>query len=89
MKTKLPPKVAKACYIRDGWKCRHCKNRNDLHPHHVTYRSQQGAHELNNLLTLCWKCHQAEHDGFLLITVVEVLLFDLKVTFKKLRGWKP
>lgn len=87
--TKLPPKVAKACFIRDEWKCRSCRNRNDLHPHHVTYRSQQGKHELNNLLTLCWKCHEAKHRGDLQIMVIETLAFDLRVRFIRIGGWKP
>ena len=89
MKDKLPARLKKACFIRDDHKCRYCGNRNALHHHHVIYRSQQGEHALNNLLTLCWNCHRSVHDGFLKITVIEVLLFDLKVTFKRLRGWKP
>jgi len=92
LKDKLPPELKKACFERDGWACRHCHNRNGLHPHHLTYRSQGGQHTLDNLLTLCWKCHRAEHDGFLKITVVEVCSkFEgsYTVTFEKLRGWQP
>jgi 5-methylcytosine-specific restriction endonuclease McrA len=52
-----------ACYRRDGFKCRHCGNRNGLHPHHVEWKGKGGKDELGNLLTLCWKCHGAVHDG--------------------------
>lgn len=85
----LPKRLQQECFDRDGWKCRYCGNRNGLHPHHVIYRSHGGSDNMNNLLTLCWKCHRAIHDGFLGLTVLEVLLFDLRIRFKRMRGWKP
>lgn len=44
---------------------------------------------MNNLLTLCRKCHDDEHDGRLKIEVVKILLADLVVRFWKQEGWKP
>lgn len=85
----LAPKLATAVYKRDGWKCRYCQNRNGLHPHHVIYKSQQGPDTLNNLLTLCWQCHRAHHDGHLGIIVREVLANDLVVQFIRKGNWKP
>ncbi|PWT76401.1 MAG: hypothetical protein C5B59_06660 [Bacteroidetes bacterium] len=85
----LPAKVKKACFERDDWRCRSCRSRNDLHPHHLKYRSQGGKHVLNNLLTLCWKCHQAEHDGHLIIVILKVEEFDTVVAFTRIGGWRP
>jgi len=59
------------CFVRDGWKCRNCGSRNDLHQHHIEYRSHGGSDELDNLVTLCWKCHRAVHDGKLKVELWE------------------
>lgn len=85
----LPAKISRAIYTRDDWKCRHCNNRNGLHPHHVIYAGKGGPDTLDNLLTMCWKCHRAVHDGFLKIEVVQKLAADLIVKFWRQRGWKP
>lgn len=85
----LPATVRKATYLRDSWKCRHCGNRSTLDPHHVIHRSAGGEHALNNLLTLCRKCHDDEHDGRLEIRVIKLLENDLVVEFWCRKGWKP
>jgi 5-methylcytosine-specific restriction endonuclease McrA len=85
----LPPELSRACFRRDGWRCRHCGDSSGLHPHHVVYKSHGGKDELNNLLTLCWKCHRGHHDGKLDITVVKLLPSDLVVKFIRKDGWKP
>lgn len=85
----LDSELAKELYIRDRWQCRHCKNRNGLHPHHVEYASQQGEDALNNLLTLCHTCHRGHHDGKLKIVVIEILENDLVVQFHRMKGWRP
>ena len=78
-----------SCFIRDGWKCRHCNDRMGIHPHHVIYKSQQGPDDLTNLLTLCWQCHHAAHEKKLLIEVVKLLENDLEVKFIRVKGWQP
>lgn len=87
----LPTKVSRACFKRDGWKCRHCKDRNGIHPHHIIEqcKGDKSTDELNNLLTLCAGCHRAFHDGFLRIHVLSVMVDDVLVRFERLRGWKP
>lgn len=85
----LPRKISDAVYERDGWKCRSCNNRNGLHPHHVTYAGKSGADTLDNLLTLCWKCHRGVHDGFLRVEVVVRTQDNLVVKFWRQKGWKP
>lgn len=85
----LPKHISDSVYDRDDWKCRCCNNRNGLHPHHVVYASHGGPDTLDNLVTLCWRCHRAAHDGFLRIEVVEKKLTDLVVKFWRQKGWKP
>lgn len=50
-------------YIRDDWRCRHCRSRENLHAHHLQYRSHGGEDKLYNLITLCYRCHREHHDG--------------------------
>jgi 5-methylcytosine-specific restriction endonuclease McrA len=65
MTLRLPHSEYRAlCYAvldRDGGKCRSCFSRNNLHVHHITFRSQQGADEADNLITLCSSCHDGVH----------------------------
>jgi hypothetical protein len=85
----LDPAISQACYKRDGWKCRHCNDRNALHPHHFVYKSHGGTDTLDNLLTLCAQCHRAHHDGFLKIILVIKTPDNLVVRFMRLKGWQP
>ena len=46
---------------RDGWRCQFCGSMTNLEVHHQQYRSQSGADDENNLITLCWGCHTSVH----------------------------
>lgn len=46
---------------RDGFKCKKCGRRDTLHVHHVEFRSQGGADSMDNLVTLCFQCHEKVH----------------------------
>ena len=46
---------------RDGWRCQNCGSSSDLHVHHLAKRSKLGDDALDNLITLCAKCHQTVH----------------------------
>src|SRR5580698_11124645 len=70
-KAKLQDSLRQAVFQRDEWKCRRCGSRSNLHPHHLTFRSHGGTHTMENLLTLCWKCHQLIHDGKLTVEVTD------------------
>ncbi len=49
---------------RDNYTCQCCgKNHVRLEVHHIIFRSLGGSDELDNLITLCEKCHSAIHDG--------------------------
>jgi rubredoxin len=90
-----------AAFTRDKWKCRHCGIRNDLHPHHVQFRSHRGPDIRQNLLTLCCQCHDAVHacnlrlifsDGDLREVATGSQFFDVEkcgLVFERMKGWKP
>ena len=68
---KIPEKIRKAVLKRDSfdgcpcciWCGQPSPEGRGLHLHHVIRRSQGGKHEVNNLVTLCFRCHMALHDG--------------------------
>jgi 5-methylcytosine-specific restriction endonuclease McrA len=47
-------------FERDG-RCRYCGTRNNLHAHHIEYRSQGGSDDLHNLIALCFEHHDLVH----------------------------
>ena len=55
---------------RDNYTCQCCgKKHVRLEVHHIIFRSQGGSDELDNLLTLCEKCHKALHDGKIVLNL--------------------
>jgi 5-methylcytosine-specific restriction endonuclease McrA len=67
LKTRLPSEeysvLTQLVFTRDGWKCRNCGYRQDLHAHHIKFRSNQGADTMSNLCTLCSRCHDEIHNN--------------------------
>jgi len=82
-------KLLTRVYDRDGWKCRHCNFRGNLHAHHVVYRSLGGEDALNNLITLCNSCHSGHHNGHLDILLLTTTDTDVLVRFFRKGNWKP
>jgi hypothetical protein len=72
----------KAVDARDHRTCRCCGKRtnpDDIglirgHRHHIVYRSAGGQDTPENVVTLCWECHNDEHKGRLQVVVIEVAL---------------
>lgn len=55
---------------RDEYNCRHCKGRTKakrLEVHHIEFKSENGSDEPENLITLCQACHDAVHQGDVLL----------------------
>ena len=46
---------------RDNWRCQICGSMQNLHVHHLQYRSHSGSDVEQNLITLCAGCHGREH----------------------------
>ena len=55
----LKEKVSK----RDKNICQLCYKYTKASPHHVIFRSQGGSDVIENLITLCHKCHTELHSG--------------------------
>lgn len=55
------PEIRTQVLTRDGYQCRLCGERSNLHIHHIKYRSELGSHEPNNLITLCSSDHALVH----------------------------
>ena len=66
-----PPWLRAKVLARDGHACKNCGSRRALHAHHVVWRSQGGPTVLDNLQTLCNRCHGLVHDGFLEVEVAQ------------------
>lgn len=55
-------------FRKDAWACQSCgrkggkKGNAELHAHHVVPKSKGGGHELDNLTTVCDRCHANIHD---------------------------
>jgi 5-methylcytosine-specific restriction endonuclease McrA len=75
---------------RDGWKCRSCGLRQNLHVHHIQYRSHSGPDESWNLITLCNQCHEAVHRGDLTFGWDDPSpIADGYIRVIRMNGWKP
>ena len=56
---RLDENIRKAVILRDGCKCMECgKSKCSLEVHHIKPRRLNGSNTLDNLITLCEKCHQ-------------------------------
>lgn len=83
----MDKRISTAVYKRDGWQCRNCKSRNGLDPHHVTFQSQGGLDSLDNLLTLCRKCHDGIHRGDIVVELIGRTRDNIFVRFWKRELW--
>ena len=55
---RLDENIRKAVILRDGCKCMECgKSNRKLEAHHIKPRRLNGSNTLQNLITLCEKCH--------------------------------
>ena len=46
---------------RDGRQCQLCSSKTELHVHHIRPLSRGGTNRYENLITLCRRCHNAQH----------------------------
>jgi len=56
-------RIMKRVPERDDWRCQKCGLPENLQIRHKTKRSQQSNDSLENLVTLCARCHMGER-GF-------------------------
>lgn len=54
--------LRREAYRRDAWTCQRCGASGvKLYAHHKRHLSQGGANRLENLETVCRRCHEREH----------------------------
>jgi hypothetical protein len=91
MSEDVPERTRNECYERDGYRCRMCGITNGIyHLHHIAYRSEGGPHTHNNLITLCFRCHDRVHTdkGFYQPLLKELISIDRPVTGYQLMRWR-
>ena len=66
----IPHEIKLFVYERDRWACRSCNGVTDITPHHIIFRSEKRLHHVDNLVTVCFDCHRAIHEGTLKIRVI-------------------
>lgn len=59
----VPQSVVDLVQLRDGGRCRFCGTPNDVHLHHIEYRSEGGPHTDWNLMSLCLQHHALVHSN--------------------------
>jgi 5-methylcytosine-specific restriction endonuclease McrA len=92
-----PKEYKKLCtevFERDGWKCKSCKRRSNLHAHHIKFRSHGGDDASYNLVTLCSMCHDALHERYLLLRdkltgSTKNISANTGVIVEYINGWIP
>ena len=68
----IPAAVRDLVLQRDNHQCQLCGTggENRLQLHHVQYRSLGGTHTTENLVTLCFRCHEDVHQGRIDVVVI-------------------
>lgn len=65
MSANIENKLRKEVYRRDGFRCAVCDSTDGLQIHHVKSRGRGGADHPMNMITLCWRCHNAAHGSMM------------------------
>jgi 5-methylcytosine-specific restriction endonuclease McrA len=64
-RVKLRPeeyhRLRERVFQRDGYQCVRCGSGGPLQAHHLQFRSQQGGDLYENLISLCFLCHDKLH----------------------------
>ena len=83
--TSISDIVYAYCAERDNCLCLICGKRGDA-LHHVTYKSQGGKNQTNNLATLCKSHHDKVHNGDLGKSIGLILKRKIKINDKLFRS---
>jgi 5-methylcytosine-specific restriction endonuclease McrA len=57
-------KARELAFIRDGWACTDCDADRTLECHHIEPLCLGGDNSIDNLQTLCRKCHRGKHKNW-------------------------
>lgn len=59
----IPEDIRSEVLERDNHQCTECTSTENLHLHHIIYASKGGEDIVENLITLCIRCHMEKHQG--------------------------
>lgn len=70
----IPPRLKRQILQRDGHRCqaKNCPNTQHLQIHHRVPIAQGGETQLDNLVTLCARCHRALHESEMALSQVNI-----------------
>ncbi|MEM7535220.1 MAG: RNA-guided endonuclease IscB [Chloroflexota bacterium] len=84
---RLNENLRMATLMRDGYECQHCHQKNvRLEAHHIVFRRNGGKDTLENLLTLCHRCHERVHDGKITLNITGVSGFKDQIAQRTMQG---
>ena len=84
---RLDENLRIATLMRDRYQCQHCKRKNtQLEAHHIIYTSQGGKDTLDNLITLCKRCHKKVHKNKILLDTSGVSGFLDQIAQRTMQG---
>lgn len=84
---RLDENLRIATLMRDSYQCKYCGQKNTrLEAHHIIYTSQGGKDTLDNLITLCAKCHDKVHKGQLTLDTSGVSGFLDQIAQRTMQG---
>lgn len=61
LKSESWQSVRRTALKRDGWVCQQCGTGKNLEVHHINYEHLGQEGELEDVITLCRKCHERVH----------------------------
>jgi hypothetical protein len=84
---KYPQKLLPRKLLRDDFCCQQCGVKNTrLEAHHIKLTSEGGKDTINNLITLCSKCHSKVHSGKIQLKAKGVSGFKDKIAQRTMQG---
>ena len=83
---RLDENLRIATLMRDGYQCTQCKKKGELDAHHILWKEHGGKDTIENLITLCKRCHRKVHKGKLKLDVKGVSGFKDRIAQRTMQG---
>ena len=84
---RLDENLRIATLMRDGCECTQCKKKNTrLDAHHIVWKEHGGKDTIENLITLCKRCHRKVHQGKLSLDIKGVSGFEDRIAQRTMQG---
>ena len=85
--SRLDENLRIATLMRDGYECTQCKKKNTrMDAHHIVWKENGGKDTIENLITLCKRCHRKVHKGKLKLDVSGVSGLEDRLAQRTMQG---